>query len=239
MKTFKQHVKEGSDKTAAAVGSQTTNSVEDSALGPHNIQDPDVLKRVNAFVGSIAEREYMRPQFAIDELKENEFKTLYTSDKEEEKTFVKEIQIDTDLELLIPDDYVNSISERLTLYNRLNELKTAEELTQFQTDLEDRFGPLPVQVEDLLNSVKLKWKAIGIGLERLILKKGLLSGYFIADQESKFYQSEVFSHVLQWVQTSAGKVELKEKQTRQGLRLRLAIQSVESISEALNRLADL
>jgi len=70
MKTFKQHVKEGSDKTAAAVGSQTTNSVEDSALGPHNIQDPDVLKRVNAFVGSIAEGEYMRPQFAIDELRE-------------------------------------------------------------------------------------------------------------------------------------------------------------------------
>jgi len=70
MKTFKQHVKEGSDKTAAAVGSQTTNSVEDSALGPHNIQDPDVLKRVNAFVGSIAEREYIRPQFAIDELRE-------------------------------------------------------------------------------------------------------------------------------------------------------------------------
>jgi len=70
MKTFKQHVKEGSDKTAAAVGSQTTNSVEDSALGPHNIQDPDVLKRVNAFVGSIAEREYLRPQFAIDELRE-------------------------------------------------------------------------------------------------------------------------------------------------------------------------
>ena len=70
MKTFKQHVKEGSDKTAAAVGSQTTNSVEDSALGPHNIQDPDVLKRVNAFVGSIAEREYLKPQFAVDELRE-------------------------------------------------------------------------------------------------------------------------------------------------------------------------
>ena len=72
MKTFKQHVKEhkGSEKTAAAVGSQTTNSVEDSAIGVHNIQDADVLKRVNAFVGSIAEREYMKPQFAIDELRE-------------------------------------------------------------------------------------------------------------------------------------------------------------------------
>ena len=72
MKTFKQHVNEhsGSDKSAAAVGSQTTNSVEDSAIGAHNIQDADVLKRVNAFVGSIAEREYIKPQFAIDELKE-------------------------------------------------------------------------------------------------------------------------------------------------------------------------
>ena len=72
MKTFKQHVKEhkGSEKTAAAVGSQTTNSVEDSSIGAHNIQDAAVLQRVNAFVGSIAEREYMKPQFAVDELRE-------------------------------------------------------------------------------------------------------------------------------------------------------------------------
>ena len=70
MKTFKQHVKEGSDKTAAAVGSQTTNSVEDGSIGVHNIHDPDVLKRVNAFVGSIAEQEYIKPQFAVDKLRE-------------------------------------------------------------------------------------------------------------------------------------------------------------------------
>lgn len=70
MKTFKQHIKEGSDKTAAAVGSQTTNSVEDGSIGVHNIQDADVLKRVNAFVGSIAEREFIKPQQAVDELKE-------------------------------------------------------------------------------------------------------------------------------------------------------------------------
>ena len=69
MKTFKQHVKEhkGSEKTAAAVGSQTTNSVEDSSIGAHNIQDEAVLQKVNAFVGSIAEREFLQPQFAVDE----------------------------------------------------------------------------------------------------------------------------------------------------------------------------
>ena len=70
MKTFKQHIKEGSDKTAAAVGSQTTNSVEDGSIGVHNIHDADVLKRVNAFVGSISECEYLKPQFAVDKLRE-------------------------------------------------------------------------------------------------------------------------------------------------------------------------
>ena len=71
MKTFKQHVNEsGSDKTASAVGSQTTNSVEDSAIGAHNIQDAAVLQRVNGVVGSKSEREYLKPQFAVDELRE-------------------------------------------------------------------------------------------------------------------------------------------------------------------------
>ena len=71
MKTFKQHIKEGSDKTAAAVGSQTTNSVEDGSIGVHNIHDADVLKRVNAFVGSVADCEYVKPHFAVDKLTEN------------------------------------------------------------------------------------------------------------------------------------------------------------------------
>ncbi|MDA8917041.1 hypothetical protein N9I20_00005, partial [Flavobacteriaceae bacterium] len=107
------------------------------------------------------------------------------------------------------------------------------ELMAFQRDLEDRFGPLPLQADDLINSVRLKWKAQGIGLERLILKKGQLSGYFIADQENAYYQSPLFSSVLQWVQLSEGKIELKEKETRQGLRLRLAIKNINTIPEAL------
>ena len=162
---------------------------------------------------------------AIDELKENEFKSLYNEQEEDEKSFVKDVQIDTDLAILLPDDYVNSVSERLTLYNRLSELNNEKELLKFQADLEDRFGPLPTQAEDLLDSVRLKWKALHLGLERVILKRGLLSGYFIADQESTHYQGETFNRILQWVQHNAGKIELKEKETRQGLRLRLAIKT--------------
>ena len=173
---------------------------------------------------------------AIDELKESEFKHLYNSTTETSKDFVKEIQIDTDLAVLLPDDYVNSVSERLTLYNRLAELKNEIELQEFQKNLEDRFGPLPAQADDLLNSVRLKWKAQSLGLERLILKKGMLSGYFIADQNSLFYQSETFNNVLQWVQESNGKVRLKEKESRQGLRLRLSIEAIDSIPKALEAL---
>ena len=118
-------------------------------------------------------------------------------------------------------------------------LNKEEELLQFQKDLEDRFGPIPSQAEDLLNSVRLKWKALNLGLERLILKKGQLSGYFISDQESEYYQSETFNTVLQWVQLSAGKVELKEKETRLGIRLRLGMKGIDSVSAALEQLPKL
>lgn len=189
----------------------------------------------SGFINDIGFETYQKIlKEAIDELKDNEFKTLFTPAENDEPTsFVKEIQIDTDLEVLFPDDYINSVSERLSLYNRLNVLKNEAELMAFQRDLEDRFGPLPLQADDLINSVRLKWKAQGIGLERLILKKGQLSGYFIADQENAYYQSPLFSSVLQWVQLSEGKIELKEKETRQGLRLRLAIKNINTIPEAL------
>jgi transcription-repair coupling factor (superfamily II helicase) len=194
----------------------------------------------SGFINDIGFETYQKIlKEAVEELKEKEFKNQYAAEGNGPKSFVKEVQIDTDLAILLSDDYVNSVSERLSLYNRISELNNEEELIQFQKDLEDRFGPIPSQAEDLLNSVRLKWKALDMGLERLILKKGQLSGYFIADQESEYYQSERFNNVLQWVQLSAGKVELKEKQTRQGLRLRLAIKGIDSVSTALEELPKL
>ncbi|MCK5815989.1 MAG: transcription-repair coupling factor, partial [Flavobacteriaceae bacterium] len=125
---------------------------------------------------------------AIEELKENEFKSLYNQDNKP-KVFVKEVQIDTDFEILIPDDYIDVISERLSLYNTLGELKNEEELLTFEKQLIDRFGEIPTQVEDLLNSVRMKWIAKEIGLERIILKRKRLVGYFVSDQQSEFYQT--------------------------------------------------
>lgn len=172
---------------------------------------------------------------AIDELKENEFKDLYDED-EADKVYVKDVTIDTDFELLFPDSYVNNIAERLKLYTELNNLKTEEELHTFETKLMDRFGELPKQVTDLLNSVQIKWLATKIGFEKIIMKKGKLVGYFINDQQSRFYQSGNFTKVLKFVQTHPQACKMKEKQTRTGLRLLLTFDNIKTVKQALEAL---
>ena len=173
---------------------------------------------------------------AIDELKEKEFKHLYTDAEKEKKNFVKETVIDTDFELLFPDDYVNNITERLNLYTKLNEIKDEITLQKFENELIDRFGELPQPAVDLFNSVRIKWVAIAMGLERVVMKKGKLVGYFVSDQQSAFYQSEAFTKVLQYVQSHSSTVKMKEKQTRSGLRLILTFEGIVSINKALKAL---
>ncbi len=174
---------------------------------------------------------------AIEELKENEFAEIYeehlSTGSGAEKNYVKEVQIDTDFELLFPDDYINNITERLNLYTKLNDLKTEKELQQYEAELIDRFGELPVQAIDLLNSVRLKWIAQNVGLEKIVLKKGKLIGYFIGDQQSKFYQSETFTKILQFVQTHSQTCTMKEKKTRNGLRLLLIFEKMGSVQKGL------
>ena len=174
---------------------------------------------------------------AIEELKENEFADLYKGKDQKPKEFVKDIQIDTDFELLLPDDYISIISERLNLYSELSELKTLEELAIFKQHLIDRFGDLPKEAEELLLSVQAKWLAKNIGFERLILKKGKMIGYFISDQQSPYYQTETFTKVLQFVQQNMAICKMKEKDTKQGLRLLLTFDKINSIDKALQILS--
>jgi transcription-repair coupling factor (superfamily II helicase) len=169
---------------------------------------------------------------AIEELKENEFKHLYQDDQSE-KEYVKDITIDSDFELLFPDDYVNNITERLNLYTKLNDIKTEEELQKFESEIIDRFGEMPKQVIDLLNSVRIKWIATKIGLEKVVMKHGKLVGYFINDQQSAFYQSNGFTKVLQYIQRYPHAAKMKEKQTRTGLRLLLTFEHIKTVKQAL------
>lgn len=171
---------------------------------------------------------------AIDELKENEFKDLYEEvEGHQEKPFVKETQLDSDFQLLFPDDYINNITERLTLYTDLNDVADEESLLKFEAQLIDRFGEIPIEAEDLLNSVRVKWIANSIGIEKVVMKKGKLIGYFISDQESRFYQSPIFTKVLQFVQNHPQLCKVKEKQTRNGLRLILVFERITSVEKAL------
>lgn len=175
-------------------------------------------------------------QEAVEELRENEYKELFqTEENAQAKDFVKEVQIDTDFELLFPDEYVNSVSERVNLYQQLAEIKDEEGLAQFEIQLADRFGPLPKQAKELLLSMKIKWLATRMGLEKVIMKKGGFIGYFIAEQDSPFYQTTEFSKLLQNLYR-LGDATVQEKQTRNGLRLLLTIEKVKNLKQALGQM---
>lgn len=171
---------------------------------------------------------------AIDELKENEFKDLYPEENDiDTKEYVKDLQIDTDFELLFSDEYINNISERLNLYNELGAIKNEEELQLFQKRLIDRFGPMPPRAIALMNSIRIKWIATSVGIEKLVMKQGKMIGYFVSDQQSDYYHSARFHKVLQFVQKQSSLCKMKEKQTPNGLRLLLTFDNVKSTRRAL------
>jgi transcription-repair coupling factor (superfamily II helicase) len=188
----------------------------------------------SGFINDIGFDTYQKIlQEAIEELKENEFKELYPTDTSAPKKFVKEVQIDTDFEILFPDDYINSISERLSLYNKLGSLKTEEELKTFEIEIIDRFGQIPSQVEDLLNSVRIKWLSKELGIEKIILKQKRMIGYFVSDQQSEFYQTTAFTKMLNYVQKNSKSCVMKEKETKNGLRLLITFIKIDSVKRAL------
>jgi transcription-repair coupling factor (superfamily II helicase) len=173
---------------------------------------------------------------AIDELKENEFKDLYPTVEVPNKKHVNDVNIDTDFELLFPDDYINSVTERLALYSKLNDVEEEAGLKVFRKELVDRFGPLPDPAEDLLTSIKVKWIASRMGLEKIIMKEDAFVGYFIADKEHRFYSSDTFGHLIQTISHRDSKMQMKQKQTRSGMRLLLKIDNVKTIDKAFERL---
>ncbi|WP_425402326.1 transcription-repair coupling factor [Flavobacterium tegetincola] len=189
----------------------------------------------SGFINEIGFETYQKiMNEAIEELKENEFKELYPVDEHAPpKPFVKDIQIDTDFELLFPDEYINNISERLNLYNELSLIKDEDALLAFEIKLVDRFGPLPKQALSLMSSIKIKWIATRFGIEKLVMKQGKMIAYFVSDHQSAYYQSKEFTKVLQFVQTNPKLGRIKEKETPKGLKLLLTFDNVKSVRRAL------
>ncbi len=149
---------------------------------------------------------------AILELKEQDFKEVFR--EELPKEFVKECQIETDLEILIPDDYITNITERLSLYKELDSLASEYELVKFRGKLEDRFGHVPEQTLALLDTIRLRWLAKKIGFEKLILRNNRLACYFISNEDSPYFQSPQFTAILEYIKTNPSNCRMKEDKNR-------------------------
>ncbi|MGN6265592.1 MAG: transcription-repair coupling factor [Ginsengibacter sp.] len=147
---------------------------------------------------------------AIRELKRNEFKEVFKEENQKEDDFVSDCTIDTDLEILIPDNYVENITERLSLYTRLDNCENEKELQALHKEMTDRFGPVPHEVEDLFTTVRCRKIALELGFEKLILKNQVLKCYFVANPESPYFTSKTFGGILNFIQTKTNKAKLKQ-----------------------------
>lgn len=152
--------------------------------------------------------------------------------KSTNQQFLLDCSIDTDMEILIPNTYVNNITERLTLYRDLDDSKNEEELKTFETKLIDRFGPVPLQTIELIHTVRLRWLAMKIGFEKLLLKNNRMVGYFTPKQDSPYYQSEAFTKVLKYVQHNQRTCKMKENNGK----LTLTFENTRSIDDAIAKL---
>ncbi len=173
---------------------------------------------------------------AMEELRESEFKDLFAERNTDQfVNFVKDCVIETDLEIRIPDDYVNNVAERLSLYQKLDSLENQEALDKYGQTLIDRFGPLPRTVKELFRSFELRWLAQDLGIERLVMKSGSMVCYFISNPQSPFYDSGIFQHVLKYIQSNPKDCKLSEKNDK----LRLLYSHVMSIDQAVKRLNEI
>ena len=156
---------------------------------------------------------------AVQELKETDFKDLFKEDLEKKKAYIRDVEIDTDIEMLIPDDYVSNIQERLSLYTALDKLEDENAVEAYCRNLIDRFGPLPRQVDALFDGLRLRWLCRDLGFERVSLKGQKLRLYFIANPQSSYFESEVFNAILSWVSGRGQRFGMTMKQSRNYLML--------------------
>lgn len=192
----------------------------------------------SGFIADIGYETYQKIlDEAIQELKETDFKDLFKDELARKGSYVRDVIIETDVEMLIPDDYVSNVQERLNLYTELDALETEEQITEYAKRLQDRFGKLPHQVNALFEALRLRWMCKKLGFERLILKGGKLRCYFISDPQSSFFETELFQKIVQFVGTKGRIMGLSMKQTNKELIfIRDEIRSVQAAKGTLEQL---
>jgi len=194
----------------------------------------------SGFIADIGFETYTRIlNEAISELKEKEYGDLFAVKEQAEQgdmvTYVEDCQIDTDLELLFPEDYISNISERMSLYRELDQIEQDEELRRFESGLADRFGPLPLPSRELLEVVRLRSMAKRLGFEKMVLKNGKMIGHFVSNPDSGFYKSKTFSSILGFVQKQPARFRMKEGNNK----LTLTCEPINSMQSACDLLKSL
>ena len=169
-----------------------------------------------------------------NDLKEEDLDKII-SNHDDKQGFVSDIQIDTDFEIMFPDEYVSSITERISLYKELNDIKNEEELSNFENKLIDLFGPLPKEAKALLDIVKLKWIANKLGMEKIIMKNGLFIAHFVSDPSSSFYRDPIFISLMNYINRNQKTMSMKQKNNI----LSLTIKNATSIKAIYNILTQM
>lgn len=223
---------------------QTLEQFSDLGSGLHiAMRDLDIRGAGNllgaeqsGFINDIGFETYQKIlNEALDELKQEHFSELYEEELKRSQKYVRETALETDFELLLPDDYVHGISERIALYKELDDIETDEGLEEFATRLNDRFGAIPTQARALIETMRLRWLANDLGMEKLVLKSGKMIGYFITKADSPYYQSDKFTRVLDYVKhhPNAGKMYEKDGS------LRYSFNDITTIQKAVKQLKDI
>jgi len=192
----------------------------------------------SGFIADVGFETYQRIlNEALAELRESEYTEQSVEQKnpdqpvKEEKTkvYVSDFQIDTDLEIMFPDEYISNISERIRLYKELNEIASEESLLEFEKKLTDRFGVVPPPASALLDIVRIKWIAVKLGIEKILLKNNLLIANFISDPGSEYYRSSLFVSVMNYVNRNQKRMSVKQKASK----LSLTITEIKSVKSAI------
>jgi len=175
---------------------------------------------------------------AVHELKDEEFADLYADERaasaaSSTTTFVTDCQIDSDLEVLFSGDYIENVSERISLYRELDNIENEAELLEFEKRLEDRFGKIPQEGLSLILVVKLRWLAMKLGIEKLVLKNETMTAFLVSNPQSPYYHSEPFGNLLKYMTGHPRKCQLREKNMRRSI-VFSEVKTVEKAFEILN-----
>jgi transcription-repair coupling factor (superfamily II helicase) len=176
---------------------------------------------------------------AVQELKNEEFTDLYKDDNDVDtgEYYVRDANVESDLEVNFPASYIPNDSERILLYRELDTMEDERDIEQFRIKLQDRFGKIPEIGEELIRIVRLRRLARKLGIEKIVLKSGKMLIYLVTQTDSAYYQSEAFDKLIRYVQKNYKRTQFSEKNNRRSLAI-LAIDTVEKAVKVLEEIRE-